>query len=512
MKSKYVSLFLAYCLCLVVLISAPASLLAQEDVALEPPEPGEPEADRFLNLGTTEGVMGGEQQKAFELDQLKAQILSFIPPLLRPAFTQHAYVLPPNAWQVSVSHRYASLDGGDDFFMNGDPNNAVFEGAEVDRNFTDIDLFYGFDLNRKYLHGFTARVNIPYLNSQTDGFVHPNGQPFIFLENAGSTEAIGDVGLFLKKKIWDQGNHPLGLAVVGAVFLPTGANDETFGSNGRITAQRPQPPNTIVAQGFDALMQANVANGVWGAPQCFFRNFNLANRALCDGPAAGAGGAFGAPAAGPLSFADGGMNAANRFVGDFPFNDGVFGRFSADGRLPAGLQPGTGDFSFLLGGFATKQFDPGDWVGRSAAHIGVTHKFNQEEDGIDPGDKTTMFASFVKPIYKDFLAGELTFVAFYQQEDSYSGKIPEPEIHTCDVADVANSIGGCSAVGADAFVFELVDRPSFSKGFSGFIAPSIIYSPNPQIRTTWSALIRVVDPDLGPAPPYVVRFGLEVIF
>lgn len=515
MKTNRTRRFHAYCLCLALLTSLPAGLMAQEDVALEPPEAGEPEADRFLNLGTSEGVLGGEQQKVFELRQLKAQILTFIPPLLRPAFTQHAFVLPPNAWQISVSHRYTSLDG-DDFFKDNDPNRAVFGDAEVDRNLTDIDIFYGFDLNRKYLHGFTLRVNIPYLNSQTDGFVHPNGQPFIFLENAGSTVDIGDVGLFLKKKIWDQGNDPVGLAVVGAVFLPTGSNDETFGSNGRITAQRPQPPpdnpatatneNTAIAQGFDALMGERVANGEWGAPQCFFRNFNLANQALCGG------GAFGAPAAGPLSFANGGPNAGNRFIGDFPFNNGVFGRFSNDGRLPTTLQPGTGDFGFLLGGFLTKQFDPGDWPGRSAGHLGVIHRFNQKEDGIDPGDKTTFFASFVKPIYKDYLSADLTFVGFYQQEDSYSGKIPEPEIHTCDAADVAGSVGGCAAVGDDVFVFDLVDRPSFTKGLSGFIAPSLIFSPDPQIRTTLSALIRVVDPELGPAPPWVIRANIEVIF
>lgn len=506
MKTKRSNGFHAYYLFLALLVSLPCGLMAQEDVALEPPEPGEPNADRFLDLGTEEGTLGGEEQKDFELDQLKDQILSFIPPLLRPAFTQHAYVLPPKAWQVSLSNRFASLNGGGDFFRNGNPNDAVFEGAEVDRNFIDLDLFYGFDFNHKYLHGFTARLNIPYRNNQTDGFVHPNGQPFIFLENAGSAQGIGDIGLFLKKKIWDQGNHPLGLAVVGAVFLPTGSNDETFGSNGRITAQRPQPPNAIVAQGFDALMQANVANGNWGAPPCFFRNFNLANRALCGG------GAFGVPAAGPLTFADGGVNAGNRFVGDFPFNNGVFGRFSGDGRLPALLQPGTGDFGFLLGGFATKQFDPGDWTGRSAAHVGVVHRFTRAEDGINLGDTTTMFASFVKPIYKDFLAADLTFVGFNQQKDTYSGKIPEPEIHTCDALDVAGQVGGCAAVGDVAFVFDLVDRPSFSKGFTGFVAPSLIFSPNPQIRATASALIRVFDPSLGPAPPWVVRFGLEVIF
>ncbi|MFQ5535270.1 MAG: hypothetical protein ACE5EM_10680 [Sphingomonadales bacterium] len=488
-----------------------ASLMFSLGAGVATAQEENPTADKYLELGTEKGQLGGKEQKDFELMQLKEQIKTFIPPLLRPAFTQHAYVLPPNAVQLGITHRVTTI-GGDDFFMNGSPNLAVFGDSKVDRHLTDLDLFYGFDLKRKYLHGFTLRINIPYLDSQVDGSVHPNGQQFISLENAGSTQEIGDIGVFLKKKIWDQGNRPFGFAVAGAVFLPTGANRETFGSNGRITAKRPQPPNAVAAQGFDAVMQANVANGVWGDPRCFFRNFNLGNRGVCDGPAAGPGGAFGAPAAGPLSFAPGGANFDNAFVGDFPFNNGVFGRFAGDGRLASTLQPGTGDFSFLIGGFLTRQFNPGSFLGRSAAHFGVIHKFVFEQDGVDFGDTTTYFASFVKPVYKDYLAVDLTFVGFDHQTDRYTGKIPEPEIHTCDAADVAAGIGGCSAIGVDAFVFEVIDRPSFSGGFTGMIAPSVIFSPDPQIRIALSGLFRVIEPKLGPAPPWVARFHIDVTF
>jgi len=419
--------------------------------------------------------------------------------------------LPPKAFSVGVSHRYTTING-DDFFMNGKVNRAGFGDAKVDRHLTDFDLFYGFDLDREYLHSFTLRINIPYLDSQTDGFVHPNGQQFISIENAGSTQQIGDVGIFLKKKFLDQGSFPFGLAGVAAVFLPTGNNDETFGSNGRVTTVRPQPPNTLVAQGFDALMSAMVANGVWGAPQCFFRNFNLAHRDLCDGPAPGPGGAFGAPGGAVSSFAPGGTNFGNGFVGDFPFNNGIFGRFSGDGRLPSTLQPGTGEVGFLLGLFGTRQFGPNSLVGRSAAHLGVTHRFVSRHDGIDFGDTTTYFASFVKPIYKDYLALDLTFVGFDHQNDSYAGKIPEPEIHLCDALDVASGTGACMNVGDSSFVFDVVDRPDFSGGFTGMFAPSLIFSPDPQIRLTVSALVRVIDPKLGPAPPWVVRAGFDVIF
>ena len=128
--------------------------------------------DKYLELGTKKGQLGGTEQKAFELRQIKAQIKTFIPPLLRPAITQHAYVLPPNAFQVAVTHRFTTIKG-DDFFMNGKSNLAVFRDAKVERSLTDIDLFYGFDLNRQYMHGFTVRVNIPYLDSSTDGSITP---------------------------------------------------------------------------------------------------------------------------------------------------------------------------------------------------------------------------------------------------------------------------------------------------------------------------------------------------
>ena len=86
----------------------------------------------------------------FDRDQIKNQIKTFIPPLLRPAFTQHAFVLPPGLHSVAVSRRDLSIDGND-FFLDGDENTAVFGSSNVDRALTDLDIFYGFDFNREYL-------------------------------------------------------------------------------------------------------------------------------------------------------------------------------------------------------------------------------------------------------------------------------------------------------------------------------------------------------------------------
>jgi len=257
-------------------------------------------ADNFLTLGTSESKYGGDNFMKYDRGEIGSQIKTFIPPLLRPAFTQHAFVLPPTISSISVTQRYADING-DDFFKDGNVNKS-FHGFKVNRQLTDIDILHGFDLDQKYLHGFTFRLNIPYLASRTDGHIHPNGQEFISIENAGSTLSLGDIGLFLKKKVFDQGNSPVGFAIAAAVFLPTGKNDETTGSNGRVTTTRPAVPNTTIAQGFDALQQQNVANGTWGDGRCFFSNFNADNQTLCNNNPS-----FGVPSAGPLSFVSGGQ-------------------------------------------------------------------------------------------------------------------------------------------------------------------------------------------------------------
>lgn len=389
-------------------------------------------ADRYMDLGTAQGELGGADQKAFEHEQLKAQIKTFIPPLLRPAFVEHAYVLPPKVWSVSVSERFARIKGND-FFLNGNAD-PVFRDMKVDRNFTDFDIFYGFDLNREYLHDFTVRLNVPYLDSKARGSVFPvAGMPFPNPENIASSQEIGDIGLFLKKKLLDQGTFPVGLAVAGGVFLSTGRNDEKFGSNGRVNVK--VPPGMIVG----ADMNGNI---------------------------------------------------------NMPFQ-----RFSDDGRLPSTLQPGTGGASYLVGAFLTRQFSHTDLPGRSALHVGATRRFVSEHDGIDFGDTTTVFASFVKPIYRDYLAADLTFVGFDQKRDKYSGLFAQPGT---GVDMVGMPPGSNPAV--------MIPRPAFSGGRSGFIAPSLIFSPDPQIRATLSGLVRVVEPDLGPSPRWVIRAGLEVTF
>lgn len=457
-------------------------LFAQEEAKKEEAKAPSPEKvieDEFLKLGTEAGI-GGKDWMKFERSQIKFQIEQFIPPLLQPAFVGDAFVLPPNAVRFEGSYRFARIDGGHDFFKDRDSNNRVFRNFDVDRNFWDFDAFYGFDLNRKYLHSFTLRLNVPYLNSRTNGSIHPNGIQAINVVNEGSAQAIGDVSLFLKKKIFDQATFPFGLAAAFGVHFPTGDNDKQFTNGGKVQARMPDMSGLF--PGRNLLTNPITSNDL---------PLNMPIPLSMLGP----------PATMP-----------------FPASpNNVFDQFSPDGRLPAVLQPGNGDFGFTTGLFFTRQFLPEDFLfgaervlpssfrdlerfpGRSAFHTGVIHRFNREEDGIDPGDLTTFFLSYVKPFYRDYLSLDLGFVGFHQQRDKYKGTVIRPFMTT-------------TPAGEPAIEFRRIKRPSFVKGTSGFITPSLIYSPDPQMRFALSGLFRVVKPELGPAPPWVVRFGVTFTF
>ncbi|MFQ5702353.1 MAG: hypothetical protein ACE5HU_10970, partial [Acidobacteriota bacterium] len=136
-------------------------------------------------------------------------------------------------------------------------------------------------------------------------------------------------------------------------------------------------------------------------------------------------------------------------------------------------------------------------VARQARHAGVLARFLDGTDGIDPGDELRFFASFVKPVYKDYLSVELAFNGMHKEEDHYSGQFthPVPDPVTGDMAGFATT-----------------DRPPFRGGTVLFASPSLIFIPNPWLRLTLSGMFRVNDPDLGPWPGSQLRVGTTVTF
>lgn len=433
------------CLALVCALATCSSPRAVADEPDDPPEPTDP----WQDLGVDEPLID------LERDLIKDQIRTFIPPLLRGSTPMHAFTLPPRAVEVGLTARFLSIDG-EDFYAGGEENLAVFRDSRVERQLFDLSFLRGFDLRRKYLHNFTAFLNIPFLSSRVEGAIHPGGLELIDVMNRGATQAMGDVSLMIKKKVVDQANFPVGVAIAAGAFFPTGRHDEKFGGDGVVAVRAPVMP---------------------------------------DGP----------PTVGePIPM--GVLMFNPREVGSFPFNDGVFDRFGDDGRLPSVLQPGDGTASFVVGGFLTRQFLPGDLrlFDRAALHVGTTHRFRRAAGGVDRGDVNTHQVSFVFPIRKDYVALEVGYLGFYQSEDHYDGTYITPFLTDADGNDVSS--------GATHVTFKEVLRPAFTKGEWGNLVTSLVVSPDPQIRFVATVLTRVVEPSLGPAPPYVFRFSAQTLF
>jgi len=369
--------------------------------------------DRFLNLGVK------KKFTILERDLIKVQVKNFIPPLLVPAIGGHAFVLPPGLFQVATSFKFVNVNDSD---WAGDPNN-IHRENDIQRRFFTTSIRYGFDLDKKFFHSFTAVLNVTYESSVNRDPVRlpdiGNGARSVF--NTGTSEGVQDINLMFKKKIWDQGNKPIGWAIAAGVYFPTGDTDKKAGDDGVISVR-------------------NDATGAITKP--------------------------------------------------------VFRRFTETGELPAGRQLGNGEMSYKLATFFTRQFLPGDMpdflagtpFDRAAIHWGAAYRFNFEHDGVDPGDKATIFGSMVMPIYKDYWSFQVTSVSMWQANDTYEGNFTFPN-------DTVSK-----------------PRPDFRGGLISLVGPSFIYSPDPLIRFTASVLRRVVQPNLGPSPPYVANIGFSAAF
>ncbi len=163
--------------------------------------------------------------------------------------------------------------------------------------------------------------------------------------------------------------------------------------------------------------------------------------------------------------------------------DGVFRRFSDDGRLPSSLQLG-GHWGAHAGVFATRQFIRFP----SALHVGTLATFLETNDGIDPGHRVRFFGTFVKPVYRDFIAVEMGVNGMWKQDDEYAGLFTPP-----------------GAPGP-------MPRPSFQGGTVVFASPALVISPSPPLRFTLSASFRLNDPELGPWPSQIFRLGFTSTF
>ena len=188
--------------------------------------------DRMLNLGVDEDFT------IMERGLIKDQVKNFIPPLLVPAIGGHAYVLPPGLFNFSTNFKFVNVDE-DDWYKDGVSSDPIHRENQVQRRFITSSLKYGFDLNRKYFHSFTAVLNLTYESSVNRGPVRlPDvGNNAKSVYNTGTSEGLQDINIMLKKKLWDQGNKPIGWAVAAGVYLPTGDSSMKAGDNGVISVK-----------------------------------------------------------------------------------------------------------------------------------------------------------------------------------------------------------------------------------------------------------------------------------
>jgi hypothetical protein len=366
--------------------------------------------ERFLNLGVD------QKFTVLERDLIKVQVKNFIPPLLVPAIGNHAFVLPPGLFQIATSFKFVNVRG-EDWYKNGEIDPAHGQNP-VTRRFLTTSIRYGFDLDKKYFHSFTAVLNVTYENSESSGMVTlPDiGNGAKRVHNGGASEGIQDLNLMIKKKLWDQGNKPIGWAIAAGVYFPTGSTDEMAGDDGVICVT-------------DTCTRA------------------------------------------------------------------TFKRFG-NGHLPAGRQLGTGQMSYKIGTFFTRQLLPGDLPSslagtkfdRAALHWGATYRFNFENNGMDRGDKATIFGSAVVPVYKDYASIQFSSVSMWQQMDTYEGNFKFPNGTNWD------------------------PRPDFRGGWLSLVGPSLIVSPDPIVRMTFSYLKSVVRPAYGASPPWVANIGMSFVF
>lgn len=155
----------------------------------------------------------------------------------------------------------------------------------------------------------------------------------------------------------------------------------------------------------------------------------------------------------------------------------IFSR-SPDGRLlPPALQPGQGAWGVRVGAAATRQLT------RGAFHAGFIADVFTENDGIEPGNELRFGASYVFPPFgSDTVAIDLTVFGRYKQDSEFPG------------------------------VGIMGPREDFKHDTVVFFSPSLILTPNPQMRFFLSPEFRILEPDTGPSPEFGISAGMVFTF
>lgn len=178
----------------------------------------------------------------------------------------------------------------------------------------------------------------------------------------------------------------------------------------------------------------------------------------------------------------------------------VFSTKPGERLFPRPGQPGNGAWGARIGFGATRQFE------RSALHAGAIFDFLADTDNdITPGDELKYGVSYtLPPTSSDHLTLDLGVFGLWKGNEKFPGTIMHP------VRDPATG-GPIMDAGGNMVLFT-TGRPDFEHGHALYVSPSLIYVPTPNVRLFVSPAYRVLEPDKGPSPEWMVNFGITVTF
>lgn len=180
----------------------------------------------------------------------------------------------------------------------------------------------------------------------------------------------------------------------------------------------------------------------------------------------------------------------------------VFSARPGERFVPNDAQPGRGAWGGRFGLMATRQFE------RSALHAGVVAQvYAKTDEDIVPGDELRFGGSYVFPLFpkKDILSLDFSVFGRAKRAEEFPGTITHPERDPATGGFIMDPVTMMPVMFTTA-------RPNFEHGTVLFFQPSMIFTPTPQTRLIASPAFRILEPDKGPSPKFMISSSMEVTF
>lgn len=186
---------------------------------------------------------------------------------------------------------------------------------------------------------------------------------------------------------------------------------------------------------------------------------------------------------------------------DLPGNPAIdiFSRKPGERFFPRVAQPGNGSWGARFGFGMTRQFE------RSALHWGAVFDFLADNDGITPGHELKYGVSYVfPPTDSDRWTVDLSVFGRWKGDEEFPGTIVHPQRDPATGGPVMDAAGN--------MVLFTTPRPDFEHGNATFFSPSLVFIPSPNTRIFVSPAIRILEPERGPSPEWMLSIGATFTF